>query len=541
MLIRLVAAGLILALSMTAAHGAGEPAKPAATASAAPAKTPTAPVAAAVTEARQDITLNPDGSGKIVFEMSLPPGQMGGPGLEMMLGSQLLSRVQHSVWAETWADAAVSQTKDGGASFKATAYFKNIAAVDLGDEEDEDASITWTKAAAGGRLLTVDLPAPAAKAAAKPANPPKLTEEEIARRIDAARKDFRRNRESAAKSHAGNYRMVFTVRLPGEAVDLVGLKKEANGTLQNTIDSAVILQAVEKAMADDAFMRECIVAGRQPLDVVREREMPATLKARVTGEMKPQFDYAAEVKAAKEAYPKMMEKLGLPPAPAKAAAPAEPAKPAKPAAAGGLSLPGMGGDVTDQPGWVGPRRLPDRPAADEAGSPRHPVDKEQEETAARNRFFMTMRIAGEGLETWSDVSSEWTEGGLLHLTSTGYFKDIAKLKAMGPGRLTWTKDAQGGMTLAGTAFTAEGMPSFRGGPPQPARTEAEIVKRVAELQAAFKNSRSTIVENLGPMNMAYAYRLPGTLAEAPASRSRPTARSAGAWWAWTWSRPTRRR
>ncbi len=27
--------------------------------------------------------------------------------------------------------------------------------------------------------------------------------------------------------------------------------------------------------------------------------------------MKPQFDYAAEVKAAKEAYPKMAEKLGL--------------------------------------------------------------------------------------------------------------------------------------------------------------------------------------------------------------------------------------
>ena len=33
--------------------------------------------------------------------------------------------------------------------------------------------------------------------------------------------------------------------------------------------------------------------------------------AHVAGEMKPQFDYAAEVKAAKEAYPKMAEKLGL--------------------------------------------------------------------------------------------------------------------------------------------------------------------------------------------------------------------------------------
>jgi hypothetical protein len=85
-------------------------------------------------------------------------------------------------------------------------------------------------------------------------------------------------------------------------------------------------------MADDAVMREAVLAGRNvakdggpPVLMMMERLLGAKGPARavVSGPMKPLFAYAEEVKAAREAYPKAVEKLELD----KVSDPAGPAKP----------------------------------------------------------------------------------------------------------------------------------------------------------------------------------------------------------------------
>ena len=66
-----------------------------------------------------------------------------------------------------------------------------------------------------------------------------------------------------------------------------------------------------------SLRRPCVLAGRNPVrdknPVMMEKVFGTRgpLTARVTGDLKPAFDYAKEVKAAKDAYPAMIKKLGL--------------------------------------------------------------------------------------------------------------------------------------------------------------------------------------------------------------------------------------
>jgi hypothetical protein len=100
-------------------------------------------------------------------------------------------------------------------------------------------------------------------------------------------------------------------RLPGSVSDVTGFTRAKDESLRWTLEGVKMMAAADKAMADDAFLRQCIIDGKDPIREVMMKQVLATLKARVSGDLKPLFDYAAEVKAAKEAYPKMLERLGL--------------------------------------------------------------------------------------------------------------------------------------------------------------------------------------------------------------------------------------
>jgi hypothetical protein len=128
----------------------------------------------------------------------------------------------------------------------------------------------------------------------------------------------------------------MSFRLPGTLGDTSNLQKEQGGALRFVFDGAKALQAVDQLMADDAYLRERIAAGAefgrggaQLNDFMNEKLFGSRgpIQARVIGDLKPIFDYEAEAKAAKDAYPKMLERLGIAPAPA--APPAAGKEPAK--------------------------------------------------------------------------------------------------------------------------------------------------------------------------------------------------------------------
>ena len=153
---------------------------------------------------------------------------------------------------------------------------------------------------------------------------PALSDEEIAKRVADLRQKFKDRRDSMAAS-LGRMKLDLVYRLPGTVTDVTGFTKPAlsnaegaaDGSLHWTVVGTKLFEAYEKAMGDEEFLKKCVVEEKAPITEVMAKEIPSALSARATGEMKPQFDYAAEVKTAKDNRREMLDKLHLPGPPAK--------------------------------------------------------------------------------------------------------------------------------------------------------------------------------------------------------------------------------
>ena len=176
--------------------------------------------------------------------------------------------------------------------------------------------MTWAKDPKGDMVLELK---PAGKDPEKPlAPPPAMTEAELAAKVQQAQALWKRRKESTAEMNEER-KISIAFKLPAPTKDVSGLKAAADGTLRLEFDTRKGFQAADALMGDTDYIKACIRAGLEPGSDLRDPLLMEKVlgskgpwTARVTGPTKPQFDYAAEVKAAKEAYPKMAEKLGLP-------------------------------------------------------------------------------------------------------------------------------------------------------------------------------------------------------------------------------------
>jgi hypothetical protein len=275
-------------------------------------------------EVRQDYTLNPDGSGKLVVDLTaqeapLNIGQAETPDPEVMAKQTVRRMLDGSKGVDAWADVAYNRTEDGRVHIKCTAYFKDLAKTQLATVGS--LVVTFAKDDKGGMTLLIANAPEAAKAA--PASAPKLTPEEIDQRVKMQREQFQQMRPMM-EMFLGKARVEMSFRLPGTVGEVSNLQKEQGGVLRFVLEGAKALQVIDQLMADDAYVRERVAAGAvvgrggaQLNDALNEKLFGSRgpLQARVTGDLKPLFDYAAEAKAAKDAYPKMLERLGMAPAP----------------------------------------------------------------------------------------------------------------------------------------------------------------------------------------------------------------------------------
>jgi hypothetical protein len=149
-----------------------------------------------------------------------------------------------------------------------------------------------------------------------------MTDDEIAKAVQAMKMQWPQAK-GMMEMMLGKMKMDMIFHLPGTVAETAGFKKEADGSVRFTVEGAKILDVMDKMMADDAFLRSCVVAGTNPMKdnpAVMEKVFgtKGPLTAHVTGDMKPAFDYAKESKAAADAYPAMIKKLGLDTVPADA-------------------------------------------------------------------------------------------------------------------------------------------------------------------------------------------------------------------------------
>ncbi|MBI5724877.1 MAG: hypothetical protein HZA50_13035 [Planctomycetes bacterium] len=270
-------------------------------------------------------TLNPDSSGKVDFDISMaqPPDTPKPDGVpeppkqnpEAQAKKMLKNMVEDKKF-DAWSGVSWEIAKDKKVHVKATAFFKDLAAV---GNDGPSGKVTWKKNEKGEMVLQMDMRAEAGD------KPPagEMTQEQIDEAITRTREQWKMTREIMAKM-MGQMKLQMVFKLPGQVSEVNGLAKNADGSVKFEFNGQKYFDLMDKLIADDKAMTELIKAGKNPFSQGTMSEgmceamfgTKGPLKAVVTGEPKPQFDYKAEMEKAKAAMPEMIKglKLDEPPA-----------------------------------------------------------------------------------------------------------------------------------------------------------------------------------------------------------------------------------
>ena len=283
-------------------------------------------------EGEQTFTLNPDGSGKVRIdvvmappaEFAVGPAKKGRPTLDEAR-QQSLKAMLKGQGVTAWKDVAAGFTPDGRFQFAGTAYFDKLDRLEfqntgflLGSRfaltPDKGGLVLAKKSARPGGPPGPDGPSPfggpGRKSAAELA---KLPDADLDAYILGDRVQFQGTRPMLLAALARG-KMKTTYLLPGVAADAVGFK--ADGVkLVHELDGDKMVAGMDALFSrPDAELRPVYrkAGGLEAAAVAAFGVLPDdACRAAVPTPGGAQFDYAAEVKAARESYPALRKALGV--------------------------------------------------------------------------------------------------------------------------------------------------------------------------------------------------------------------------------------
>jgi hypothetical protein len=273
-------------------------------------------------ETKNAATVNPNGSAKVAVDIFLPnPAAMmgGGPGggagqptPEESAKKQANDFLGKAAGVDAWSDITIEATKDGRTHVKATAFTPDISKFKL----DMIPPVKWTVDNAGNGQLELVMDGPGGGPAAEPAaSQPKLTAEEIAKKLEKERSQFNEGKPMMG-AILDKMKIEATYTLPGKISDAAIFTKSGDNTATFTMEGKKMLEAMDKLINDDAKMIAIIKSGKSldnnpdaSFEMMYGQKGPAVVK--VTGATKALFDYEKESAAAKTAQPELLKKLGI--------------------------------------------------------------------------------------------------------------------------------------------------------------------------------------------------------------------------------------
>jgi len=269
-------------------------------------------------ETTQVLTLNPDGSGKMQMDtyIKAPPMMMGGdekPDAKKIAKNMAQQMVSGANGMEAWSDLSYEAAKDGRTHIQGTAYFKDYTKLKM--KQGGGMDFTWAKDPKGGMALEIKM---ADKDEPEPAGKPQLTDKELQELIQAKRQEYQQMKPMMTMI-LGTMKMDMTFMLPGKLSEVNVFQKTEKGGVRLVFEGKKMLEVMDKIMADDKLLADTIKAGKDPIkggpdpDKIIELMFgkKGPIRAKVTGELKPLFDYKAEAAKAKKAMPEMLKKLGI--------------------------------------------------------------------------------------------------------------------------------------------------------------------------------------------------------------------------------------
>lgn len=282
-------------------------------------------------ETKDEFTINPDGSGKVVHESSFQQVNLGNQeeATEDSLKEAIGKVITESKGIEAWRDVSFKRLDDGRLFFKGTAYFTNLNTLDIPNQTMLE--FDWQKSD-GGAVLTLRTNKGGAdqgfKAEKQPVDLSKLPPAERSKKLKEERAKFQQSK-GMMTAVMGNMKHEAIFHLPGKVGESSNFTKDASGALRLQFEGAKLLAAMESLINNDEW-------AAKNLDSFGGKEKPAMdaevnalvfgskapVRAVVSGGQ-PLFNYAVEVAAAKKESEKIRKQLGMGSATVTIAAPAQ--------------------------------------------------------------------------------------------------------------------------------------------------------------------------------------------------------------------------
>lgn len=271
-------------------------------------------------ETKQEFTLNPDGSGKVVHECTfqkLSLGRDNDADADEALQEAVGKIILEAKGVEAWRDISYQQRDDGRFHFKGTAYFTNLNAFEIPNQTMLE--LAWHRTTPGAvlTLRTNQNESPeGARAGKKSEDWSQLPAAERATKLREGRAQFQQAKPMMSAFLGGMQHEVI-LHLPGQVTESANFTAQAGGALRLGFEGKKLLAAMEQLLNDDAWLakhsgklnfQERPVLDEEVNALIFGRKAP--VRAVVRGGP-PQFDYASEVAAAKRETEQLRRKLKL--------------------------------------------------------------------------------------------------------------------------------------------------------------------------------------------------------------------------------------
>ena len=273
-------------------------------------------------ETKEEYSLNPDGSGKVICEITQPLMAITITEAEEETGlekarDEVEKILQESKGVEVWKDVTFKLTDDGKLYFKGAAYFRKLSALNIGGSmKSEEGQAEFVRLRSGGMRLR--LWKGEKKKSSKGGKA--LSKSELARKVKTEKAKFAQSRPMIVMMLTG-FRDEKIFHLPGKLNRVSGFKRNAaTNTVRILVKGDKVLKAIDALAKDDAWWAKQVLTGRSlinegpPMDADLCKKLfgaKGFVAASVKGTLKPLFNYRAEVARAKRAYPALRKKLGL--------------------------------------------------------------------------------------------------------------------------------------------------------------------------------------------------------------------------------------
>ena len=264
-------------------------------------------------DTKQEFTINPDGSGKVVHECAFQNVNLSNndDDPKEALQAAIAGLIENSKGIDSWSDVDFKLLDDGRMWFKGTAYFKKLDELEIQNQSMLDFS--WNDQGAGKVELALNLKKNNEDEAKE--QPADLTPDEQAAKTKAERAKFQQSKPMLS-AMLGGLKQSVTFHLPGTIETTSNFKKGAAGALDLNFEGAKMLDALEQLINDDEWLAKHGFDSQNAPELDNEFcgmlfGKKAPVNATVSGAAKPLFNYAAELAAAQAQSARLQKQLGV--------------------------------------------------------------------------------------------------------------------------------------------------------------------------------------------------------------------------------------